>query len=480
MNQDWQALLEEVNKGRKVKVDSRDVYPGDVFVALPGHKADGSAFIPQALERGAKYIVTSQPVKLNNSYSASLICHPDPREGLGELAKAYFKTFKQEYYLVGITGTNGKTTVSYLLEHILIRAGYKIGVIGTVSYRWPGHEQAASLTTPDCLRTHQILSQMAANGVEIVFMEVSSHALDQKRAAGLDFDLALFTNLSQDHLDYHQDMEDYYQAKSKLFLENRHYKPKAVINLDDQYGRRLVRKSHLPVGYSLDSTKLQDIVCLYGTILSASRDGLHLLMEWKESRWEIRSPLIGHYNASNLLSAQATALQLGLEVNDLKSIQDFQGVPGRLEKISNPKGLHVFVDYAHSPDALENVLQDLKRLNFKRIIVVFGCGGDRDRKKRPLMGRAVGKYADLVVLTSDNPRHEKPLAIMEDVLPGLRQEQAKVMLEVDRREAIGLGLSLLQEQDVLLVAGKGHENYQEIGDQRFHYSDVQVIKECIC
>jgi UDP-N-acetylmuramoyl-L-alanyl-D-glutamate--2,6-diaminopimelate ligase len=318
-----------------------------------------------------------------------------------------------------------------------------------------------------------MLAEMAEDGVEAVCMEVSSHALDQQRTAGLAFDLAVFTNLTQDHLDYHQDMETYFQVKSRLFTTASRA---SVLNFDDAYGLRLAGLSTPGRGYSLNKVDVPGWPCLQGSIQRMDRSGQVLsLHEPKLGQWSLRSGLVGRHNASNLLAAQAVGLELGLGPQDFRALESCTGPPGRLERISNKLGLHVFVDYAHTPDALDNVLVALKELDFRRLIVVFGCGGDRDPGKRPLMGQAVARHADLAVLTSDNPRHEDPEQIMHEVMPGL-QDCPQVMCNPDRRQAIHMGLEATGPLDALVIAGKGHECTQQIGDQKLPFSDAQVVR----
>jgi UDP-N-acetylmuramoyl-L-alanyl-D-glutamate--2,6-diaminopimelate ligase len=308
-------------------------------------------------------------------------------------------------------------------------------------------------------------------------MEVSSHALDQGRVEGLTFDVAALTNVTQDHLDYHGQMEAYFQAKRRFFSTYLADGGVAVINFDDPYGRRLLEEYPNALGYGMGEAGVP-ARALKGRVASSSGKGLQLEMSYGGQMWTLVSPLIGAFNAANLLTAQAIGLGLGLSVEVLQSLSDCYGAPGRLERVPNDRGLHVFVDYAHTPDALENVLRALKSLDFEKVVAVFGCGGNRDRAKRPLMAEAVAKWANVAVLTSDNPRREDPLAIMEDAKPGLKMA-ARVALEQDRRKAIGLALGEIGPRDVLLIAGKGHETYQQIGDVKHPFNDVSVVKELL-
>jgi UDP-N-acetylmuramoyl-L-alanyl-D-glutamate--2,6-diaminopimelate ligase len=470
------SLKAKVASGLRVWTDSRRVRPGDVFVALPGVRVDGTAFIPDAVERGAGYVVAGLDAELPAGAEARLVRHERPRQALGELAAAYFDDPSSKVELIGITGTNGKTTVSYMLEHMLSKAGRRVGVIGTISYRWPGFHLDAPLTTPDCWQVHELLSNMLDSGVDTVIMECSSHALHQERLAGLKFDAAVLTNVTQDHLDYHGTMDHYFRAKTRLFLDQPNENKVGIINFDDAYGRMLQHQLENTVGYGLKYPNTGGGPGLSGYIKNYDRKGLHLAMSFEGQRWEIKSPLVGRFNASNLMAAQAVGLSLGLRPRRFLSLESFNGVPGRLERVPNTRGLDVFVDYAHTPDALDNALSALRELDFKRILCVFGCGGNRDKTKRPLMGEAVCRYADVAVLTSDNPRDEDPVEIMKDIKPGLAA-CAGVMEEPQRRKAIKMALEEMEPGDCLLIAGKGHETYQEIKGRRYPFSDVEAAKE---
>ncbi|MDR1359380.1 MAG: UDP-N-acetylmuramoyl-L-alanyl-D-glutamate--2,6-diaminopimelate ligase [Deltaproteobacteria bacterium] len=476
-----------------VAVHSGKVAPGGVFVVLPASapadQADsepgGERYLAAALERGPGYVVCApRHLDLLESLArpeASLLAVPvdSPRAALGSIARAAFGTDEHCPRVVAITGTNGKTTSAYLLEALFSSLGRKVGLLGTVAYRWPGFQQDAPLTTPDCLSLHDMLARMNQAGVSDVFMEVSSHAIDQQRVAGIDFSGALITNLTQDHLDYHQDMEAYFAVKARLFqpLETGGLpladKVRAV-NADDPFCRRLLSAEAL--GFGL--TAVPGGRRLVGRVDSLTPEGLRLSMEFAGQSWQLSSPLVGSFNAMNLLGVQAMALGLGLSPADFSALSAFSGVPGRLERIANNQGLNVFVDYAHTPDALSNALTALRAAGFARIIAVFGCGGNRDRGKRPLMGQAVARLADLAVLTSDNPRFEDPEAIMADVLPGLA-ECREVIVQADRRAALARAVELARPGDAVLVAGKGHETYQQIREVKRPFSDQQTLRELL-
>jgi UDP-N-acetylmuramoyl-L-alanyl-D-glutamate--2,6-diaminopimelate ligase len=476
-DQTWQILKEQVRKGVMVRSHSGLVQPGEVFVALPGTKINGAAFISEAVARKAGFVVAAPGQWTESPGETVFIEQQDPREALGELAAAHYGTDQDCPLLVGVTGTNGKTTVVHLLHHLLTSTGLRVGKIGTVGVTWPGGSFESGMTTPDCWTLHHVLSRMRDAGVEYVCMEVSSHALDQKRTAGLRFEAAVLTNLTQDHLDYHTSMEDYYQAKAKLFAPSPKEPRYRVVNADDDSGRRLLNQWG-GMGYSLKHSGCAGNGCLLGTIRSCNRNGLELHMEYGGHGWGLHSGLVGRHNAANLLAAQGVGLCLGLQPKAMVALQDFTGVPGRLERIANPLGLDIFVDYAHTPDALDNVLCALRELHFVRLIVVFGCGGNRDRTKRPLMGQAVCRWADVAVLTSDNPRNEDPEMILNDVLPGL-MACSQVVREADRKRAIQLAIEMMRPGDVLLVAGKGHESTQQIGNRKIPFHDPTVIQAVI-
>ena len=484
---EFKTLLKKVKKGLMVRTDSREVQPGECFVAMPGTAVRGINYIPSALDKGAQYIVAPESARAEVGpiveSRAQVVYHDNPAIALGDLARAYFQVMDRDIKLVGITGTNGKTTTTYIIEHLLASAGLKVGVLGTVNYRWPGFAMDAPLTTPDCWMIHELLYNMKKADVDVAIMEVSSHALDQYRVAGLDFDASILTNVTQDHLDYHGDMETYYKAKAKLFREYPREKKSNILNYNDPYGRRILAKADGGIGYGIGDTSIvrhqvgdKDLV--QGKILSLTGKGMAIETSYKGKTWTIESPLIGAFNAMNLLAAQAVGLQLGLNCKDMRKLKDFPGVPGRLERVMNDRGLDIFVDYAHTPDALENVQHTLKSLDFKRLITVFGCGGNRDKAKRPLMAQAVARYADIAVLTSDNPRDEVPEMIMDDTRPGL-SKASQIIEHPDRQTAINLAVQEMEEGDVLLIAGKGHEDYQVIAGETIHFSDNEAALKAI-
>jgi len=471
------ALLEQVRaQGLPVASHSGKVVPGGIFVAIAGPTVDGAAYIPDALARGAAVVVAEPRTSLPAGATAELVAVENPRLALGALAVARYGTDRLPMRLVAVTGTNGKTTVSYLIEHLAQAAGKKVGVLGTIGCRWPGYVKEANLTTPDCLTIHESLAAMAAAGCDLAVMEASSHAIDQDRLAGLAYDVTVFTNLTQDHLDYHKDMAAYFEAKAGLFRRYAKSRAGMVLGFDDPHGLRLLHEFPKALGYGLTVPPMGFSRLLTGNILSAGREGVRLEARLGEETFPIVSPMPGRHNVENILAAFGAALALDLPPTVLASLADFHGAPGRLERVQNPAGLTVLVDYAHTPDALDNVLGAARKFTAGRLFVVFGCGGDRDRTKRPRMGAAVARHADVAVLTSDNPRHEDPLAIIEDVKPGLRAAR-RVVIEADRRRAIELALTEMRPEDVLVIAGKGHEPYQQIGDEKHPFSDAAVVRE---
>lgn len=464
--------------------DSRGIGPGFVFVAIPGAKADGKTFIPDAIKRGARVLVVpgrdAEALAARAGCGVSVFGVDDPRGFLGRLASVFYGEPSKSLMLVGITGTNGKTTVSYLLEGIFNENAIKSGVIGTISKRYGGRDIPSALTTPDPVAIQSSLAEMRDEGVRAVAMEVSSHALDQKRVEGCHFAASIFTNLTRDHLDYHHDMESYFLAKARLFTE--HPSGVAVINMDDPYGRRLWSIAEgRRISYGMDAradVRPKSFRCdLAGTTASIITP---------EGEVHISSRLIGRHNLSNILAAVAAAAALGMGLDETgRGVGRVLTVPGRLEPVDLPEeGIAALVDYAHTPDALQNVLDTLSGLSAGRIICVIGCGGDRDRGKRPIMARIAALGADIAVFTSDNPRSEDPNVILGQMTDGLNtlscdEKAAMTRVEVipDRKEAISWAAGMARAGDCILVAGKGHETYQIIGDKRLPFDDREAIKD---
>jgi len=463
-----------------VTSDSRQVVSGNLFVAVSGTVVDGHCFIDEAWQRGAFVVVLDnrdlfERYKMSLSAGQTLCLVQNSHRTLAQLAACWYGSPARSLTMIGVTGTNGKTTISYLLEHLLSHSGYRVGVISTVNYRFAGIQQPAFHTTPGPEELQAFLRRMVDAGADCCVMEVSSHALVQERVHAIPFSTVVFSNLSHEHLDYHREMECYFQAKKLLFtgLNADAFK---VINSDDLWGRRLLEEVKSPkLSYGLQQ----------GAELRAEKPdffshGTTFLMRVAGKTWKCRSPLIGRYNIANLLAALAVARHLDGEMEGLlAAMTRFQQVPGRLQRVPNERKIHLFVDYAHTPDALEKVLIALRECSADgRLLTLFGCGGDRDRQKRPEMGRIAQRYSDLVVVTSDNPRHEAPERIIADILAGMAKSSA-LIVEKDRRRAIARIIAAGQPGDLILLAGKGHESYQQIGDEKFPFDDVQVAKEML-
>jgi UDP-N-acetylmuramoyl-L-alanyl-D-glutamate--2,6-diaminopimelate ligase len=459
-----------------VTADSRKVKPGWAFVAIPGVKVDGHTFIGQALARGASVVVVDRPLDLTTTQSTCCLRVPDTRLAIAHLAAAFFGHPSRQLRLIGVTGTNGKTTSTYLLEAVLRAHGLTPGVIGTVTYRYAGHERIANQTTPAAEDTQRLLREMVDAGVSHCVMEVSSHALSQHRVWASQFAAALFTNLTQDHLDYHADMAAYYAAKSRLFIT---YQPGvAVLNCDDPAGEQLSHETRAPVityGFSPAS----DVGVEH---LAMDANGIALTVRLRGQPVRVHSRLIGRHNVYNILGVLATANGLGLGIEQtVLGIEHLQTVPGRFERVDGGQPFNVLVDYAHTDDALRNILQAARGIATGRILVVFGAGGDRDHGKRSRMGRVAAQYADLAVITSDNPRTESPMTIIRAIERGFRESghTAPYRLIEDRAYAIREAIRLARAGDVVVIAGKGHETYQSVGDQRFPFDDRQVATQVL-
>ena len=478
----------------RVDYDSRSCVPGSLFAAVRGLAQDGRKYIPQALAAGAAALLTDAP--LDRDFDVPVLTVPDVREAMALAAGAVYGRPGDSMTLVGVTGTNGKTTNCYLLEAIFKSAGLASGVIGTVEIRYPGHSNAADRTTPEGPFLQKVLADMKKAGVTHAVMEAASHGLYLSRLAGLKFETAVFTNLTQDHLDFHGDMESYFEAKKILFSKllkdwSPGMRPRAVVNLDDPYGRRLADE----LGGMALTYSLKEKADLFSPRYTAGRSGVNALFRFPDGEIEIDSPLIGELNVFNLISAFGAGLSLGLAPEIIKAgLDKAKGVPGRLERVGERDDALVLVDYAHTPGALTSVLSAVRNLNPKRLITVFGCGGDRDKTKRPLMGKAVGENSDVCIVTSDNPRTEDPLAIIADTEKGLeslglvRSNPLRTSTSIDsrsyislpdRREAIRLGVSLLGPEDILVIAGKGHEDYQVLGREKIHFDDREEARAAL-
>ena len=460
-----------------IAYDSRRVQRNGLFVALRGEKADGHEFIDSAIEKGASVIVTERE---EQHPRVTCLVVENTRAALADLSANFYGHPAWKLKLAAVTGTNGKTTTTFLIKHICEKAGLRCGLIGTVRYEIGERVLPAIRTTPESLDLQELLAQIVNAGCRAAAMEVSSHALAQDRTRGLEWNVAVFTNLTQDHLDFHGTMESYFDSKAKLFArlgsQEKKRKPVAILNIDDRYGEQLLKKIDQRVA-----------VVTYGRSVRADFRASNYRVEFSGTSYQldahgksylVRVPLIGGFNVANSVAALAAANALGISLRDaVLSLGKSPQVPGRLELVPAKRQFQVFVDYAHTPDALRNVLNTLRELEPHRLIVVFGCGGNRDREKRPLMGEIVDRHADYAIVTSDNPRKEEPNAIIVEIEKGFRSSHYEKM--VDRTQAIDRAIALAQPRDIVLIAGKGHENYQEFADHTVPFDDIQVARRAI-
>lgn len=467
---------QEVVEGLAYRSDK--VSSQDAFFCIVGFKSDGHSFAQDAINRGAKVLVVERKVYLADATDVVEVVVSDTRKALAHAAANFYDHPSAAFNLVGITGTNGKTTCSYLVEHIARFAGYDTGVIGTVGVRIKDEKEPSNNTTPESFDLQEIFSRMRAAQVQITSTEVSSHALDLERVWGTNFAVTAFTNLTQDHLDYHKSFDAYFEAKARLFSKD--YPAKRVITIDDAYGKELLRRvsqaqeSVISVGFD-PSAQIHPLSVEYH--LNSTR----LELDVRGERHILKYPLVGKFNVSNVMLSFACALQLGIPVHTIISALECAAqVPGRLQAVQSDHAAEwsIYVDYAHTPDALIKAIQSLKNISSARTIVVFGCGGDRDASKRPLMGQAA-LMGDVVIVTSDNPRSEDPQDIIQDILSGMKEGMDRVHVEPDRRLAIKKACEIAQPGDLVLIAGKGHEDYQIIGDVRLDFDDTRVAQEIL-
>ena len=460
-------------------MDSRRVVPGNLFFALPGLRSDGVTFVDEAVSRGAAAVI-AQTIPVHPPAKVTFIQVADARTMLARVAQRFYKFPDRALSVVGVTGTNGKTTVSHLVRHFM-NANERVGLLGTISYDLGARTVPSFRTTPEALDIFGMLAQMRDAGCRSAVMEVSSHGIAQQRVLGLEFGVAVFTNLTRDHLDFHKTLESYFEVKTRLFTGGVGPVPKvAVINLDDPYGERLAAK----VGAEVPGARL----VTFGENPRADIRAENVVLNFRDTSFRlawpggaagVASPLIGRYNVSNLLAAAAAAWALGRDPQEfLPRMRGFRGVPGRMERIEEGQSFNVLVDYAHTDDALRNALGMLRAITPGRLLVVFGCGGNRDRTKRPRMVQAVQEFADFAFATADNPRNERVEAIFEDMKAGVT-DRSKITWIDDRRRAISLALDSAKEGDSLLIAGKGHEGYQEFADTVVPFDDRQVVRELI-
>ncbi|RMH63129.1 MAG: UDP-N-acetylmuramoyl-L-alanyl-D-glutamate--2,6-diaminopimelate ligase [Calditrichaeota bacterium] len=452
-----------------LQYDSRKVRPGDLFFAIRGFESDGHHYLARAAEKGAVAAVVLEPVA---RVSLPQIVVPDTREAMARAAYRMYQQSLDQLTLIGVTGTNGKTSVSFLIRAILEEQGHSCGLAGTIAY-YVGKERIdAWNTTPEAIDLYAMMHRMHQAGNRAVVLEVSSHAMALKRLAGLRFDVTVFTNLSRDHLDFHPDMEDYFAQKSRLF-EQRAADGVAVINTDDPYGARLAKQTAPPL-LTFGRSDRTDVRILKENM---NRDGMTITLSHEAREWTIRTALVGRFNVENIAAAVSVARALHIPIPVItRAMERFKSVPGRLERHPLKNGALALIDYAHTPDALEKALNTAREITTNRLAVVFGCGGDRDRGKRPQMARVAEKSADLVWVTDDNPRTENPRHIIKDIMNGFENPSA-VQVIMDRKQAIRSAVRAMTSGDVLLIAGKGHENYQIIGREKRPFNEAAIIRE---
>ncbi len=475
-----------------ISYDSNNIRDGFLFAAIKGEKTDGHKYVEPALKNGAIALLL-EDIPRNAPNNVAIIQVEDTKSALAKVSATFFGHPTKELTLVGITGTNGKTTITYLLESIWQKMGKNTGIVGTVEYRYLGNRIPSPMTTPESSDLMKLFRDMRSSGVEYAAIEVSSHALDRKRVLECHFDAAVFTNLTQDHLDYHGTLENYLAAKKKLFSEVLKQSEKrekfSIINIDDPHGREIAKDSGGRIIY-YSSNKIGKGV--YVEKASINLEGIHALLGTPWGNIEVSSKLFGKHNLYNILAAVAVGLSLGASIENVESgISNVTSVPGRLDKVENLYGINILIDYAHTPDALRNVLMAVRPFTHKRIILIFGCGGDRDHIKRPIMGKIGRELSDILIVTSDNPRTEPPELIMDEIEKGVHNinfDKKTYFRISDRSEAIRKGIEIATRGDTILIAGKGHETYQILGAKRIPFDDKEIAgnilleikdKECL-
>lgn len=470
---------------KSVCVDSRDVEPGSIFVAIPGTASNGHEYIPTAIEKGAIAIVCEDSAAIDASYKGSVVKVDDARRALSQLASKFYNNPSDNLFCIGVTGTNGKTSLTYMVEKIFNDFGWMTGVMGTIDHHIGKYVWNSQLTTPNPVVLQRRLQEMCALDARAAVFEISSHAIEQKRTEGISLDVAIFTNLSRDHLDYHLDMQSYFKAKEKLFSELLPSSSKlaktAIINSDDSYGQNI----EVGPGVKRKSYGMKPGNDYQIFVEEMNFTGTNFRLKTPAMDVDGFLPIIGRFFVYNAVAAIAAAVEAGISLSSaIDSLREFKGVPGRLQRVNNSKGIHVFVDYAHTDDALSSVLKSVQEIRDNiqsggQIICVFGCGGDRDRGKRPLMMAAAVEYSDLVYVTSDNPRTEDPDKIIQDIIAEVPEDKINdtVFLEVDRKQAIASAISMAKAEDIVIIAGKGHEDYQIIGTKKRHFDDVLCAQE---
>ena len=451
--------------------DSRQVTPNALFFCIEGLRFDGHQFAGEAIAKGAQAVVISKDIPLPEHVTKIYV--EDTRLAMALMSKAFFGNPVKDIPLVGVTGTNGKTTVTYLIKAILEEAGKKTGLIGTITNMIGNKKIPAERTTPESLDLHRLFKEMKDEGTDVIVMEVSSHSLSLKRVAGCRFEVGVFTNLTQDHLDFHNSLDEYREAKAKLFDQSQ----RAVINIDDESGRIIMERA----ACSALTYGIRGEADIYARDLEITTKGVSFRLFTPDGNCMINLNIPGIFSVYNAMAAAGACSALGISLECIKNgLEKVKGVPGRFELLNTGTDYSVILDYAHTPDGLENVLKTARGFTKGRVITVFGCGGDRDPGKRPIMGEIAGRYSDLCIITSDNPRNEEPMAIIEHILPGIKRTACPYVVIEDRRQAIAHALEQGKAGDVIILAGKGHETYQILKNNRvIHFDEREIVAELL-
>lgn len=452
-----------------LQYDSRKIKSGDIFFAISGFNVDGHNFISKAIENGAKAVVVEKDIPMINGITYIRV--ENGRRALSVAASNFYNKPSEKMKIIGVTGTNGKTTSAFMLKGILEAKGYKVGLIGTIANYIGDREIHTEKTTPESLELQRLFSEMVENNIDYCVMEVSSHSLELDRVYGIEFSQGIFTNLTQDHLDFHKTFENYFNAKSKLFKMSRH----SVINIDDSYGVQLLEKINSKVTtYSIERES-----DLKGFNIDLESTGIIFNLQVNKKVYELKLPIPGRYNVYNVLGCIGAALDEGIDMEDIIDGLSKVTVPGRCENLTlgMDLGFQVIRDYSHTPDSLKNILENLRELTKGKLICVFGCGGDRDKTKRPIMGDIGTELSDMAIITSDNPRSEDPYMILEDIKAGVKKSNYKLI--ENRKEAIRAALLLAKKDDIIVIAGKGHETYQILQNGTIHFDEKEVVLELI-
>jgi len=454
---------------KELRYNSRKVQPGDVFCCIVGTFADGHQYAAQAVEAGAAALVVQRELELD----IPQLLVEDTRVAMAEMAAAYYGYPARDMTMIGVTGTNGKTSTTYMLKAIAERMNKKVGLIGTIRNMIGDIIIDTERTTPESVDLHRILAQMRDERVDVVIMEVSSHSLDQRRVHGIEYDIGMFTNMSQDHLDYHKTFENYFAAKKRLFYQSR----RAVINRDDQYAGAIAEGLDIPIS----TFGVREQADVTASEIDITTRGVQFDFNYKNITSRFHVPIPGLFSVFNAVGAAAVALELGWTLDSIKyGLEHMVSVSGRLEPL--PTGRHEFtvlLDYAHTPDALENLLKTVRGFAAGRVVTLFGCGGNRDHAKRPIMGEIAGRYSDFAVITSDNPRDEDPMSIIAAVEDGVKKSGCEYTVIENRRAAIEYALKNARKNDIIILAGKGHENYQEINGGKRHFDEKEIVAEIL-